>query len=297
MAAISVIILTKNEAENILPCLRSVDFAGEKIVVDDFSTDNTRELARKAGAIVYKRQLDNFASQRNFALTKAKYDWVFFLDADERVTPALRQEILAVLTQAAAGRTVAAGFRLARHNNIFGQTLRYTDWYPDYQLHFFRKSKGRYTRKVHEQVVVDGQIADLKTPLEHQNYDTIDQFITKNYLQYASLEAQILRSEGYHFTVADLIRKPFGEFLRRFFLRQGYRDGVHGLIASILVAFATFVVYTKVWEKEGFPVGDIQVGDFRRLLGGLRQELHYWLRRGQLDQEKNLWRRILTWLN
>lgn len=301
MKKLSVVILTKNEEENIVQCLKTVQFADEIIIIDDYSTDKTVEIAEKLGAKVYQRKLDDFASQRNYGLSKATDEWVLFVDADERVTEELKSEILALLKAQPACRRGRGsrlkeniiGYKIPRKNKIFGKFLQYTDWYPDYQLHLFKRDKGKYKRKVHEQVAVEGRVGKLSHPLRHLNYNSIDQFLQKNYFQYADLEAKQLIEGGYKFDWVDLFKQPVGEFLRRFFSCYGYKDGLHGLVASILVSLATFVVYAKVWEKEEFRERELSIEEIDLEHKTLRQEIGYWIREAKIREEKNVFKKII----
>lgn len=293
MTKLSVIILAHNEEDNIKKCLETVSFTDEIILIDDYSTDKTVEIAKKYGAKIYKRKLDDFASQRNYGLAKATGEWVLFVDADERVTDELKSEILAQFkAQGSRLKENVDGYRIPRKNKIFGKFLKYTDWYPDYQLHLFKKDKGKYVRKVHEQVKVKGEAGKLSQPLVHLNYDSLDQFLQKNYFQYADLEAKRLMENGYKFKWRDLLKQPAGEFLRRFFACRGYKDGLHGLVASILVSFATFVVYAKIWEKEGFGEKTLSIKQINKEFEELTQETRHWLRESKIKEEKNFLKRF-----
>jgi len=290
MPTISVVILAKNEENLIAGCIKSVKFADEVIVIDDNSDDNTVKIAREHGAEVYKRELDNFADQRNYGSSKTKGDWVLYVDADEFITKELESEILIKL------QDDINGYWIPRKNIIFGKWLEHTDWYPDYQLRLLRKGSFVYKRKVHEQVDLKGESEYLVNPILHNNYDTVDQFVKKNYLQYADLEAKILIDEGYVFNWKDLITKTTGEFLRRYFSCKGYRDGVHGLIASMLVSFATFIVYVKVWEQVKNPKENISVKEFGQVISQSGREYRHWLKLAVYPQgvrkiiSKVLWR-------
>lgn len=295
MKKLSVVIIAKNEEKNIGDCIKSVNFADEIVVIDDFSSDKTVEIAKKNGARVYRRKLDNFANQRNFGIEKAHNDWILFIDADERVTPDLAEEI----KRAVDGEKRA--YKIPRRNEIFRKFFQHTDWYPDEQLRLFKKDNGRYVRSVHEQVEVKGEVGVLKKDLLHYNYDSINQFLRKNFFHYADLETRILIDSGYEFNWRDLISKPVSEFLRRFFLTKGYKEGVHGLVASLLISFTVFVVYAKVWEKEGFKKIDISMEEFRRKATKTGKEINYWLNEVEDQEQKNIinkfFAKIKSWIS
>ncbi len=246
---ITAIILAKNEEKNLPQCLESVAWVDDIIMIDDQSTDKTVALAEKAGAKVYKRRLDDFASQRNFALSKVKTEWVLLIDPDETIPSKLKEEILQAIKLKGFD-----GFYFTRKNIIFGQWMKHSGWSPDHQLHFFRTKKGQYVGKVHERVEVKGKVGYLKTPLIHDNFQSITQYLEK-LIHYTELEAERQIESSYKFSWPDLIQKPLDEFLRRYFAEEGYKDGIHGLALGLLQGFSELTVYLRIWEKEGFPSG------------------------------------------
>ena len=278
---LTAVILTKNEEKNLPRLLKSISWVDEIVVIDDQSTDKTIEIAKKAGATIYERQLDDFCSQRNFALSKVKTPWVLFIDADEEVTAELAEEI-----KQAVKADKFDGYRFPRKNIIFGKWIQHSGWYPDWQLHLFKKEKGKYVEKVHEQVEIDGKTGELSKVLVHYNYQSISQYLEKMF-RYTTLEAENQLANGYEFAWSDLIKKPLSEFLRRFFAEEGFKDGVHGLVLSLLQGFSEFVVYLKIWEKEGFKEEEIPEV-FEQLHDGV-SEMDYWLK----QQEKNPLKKVL----
>lgn len=282
---LTAVVLTKNEEKN-LPCLlKSISWVDEIVIVDDESTDKTIEIAKKAGATVYQRKLDDFCSQRNFALTKVKTPWVLFIDADEEVTHELAEEI-----KQAIKSNNFDGYRLPRKNIIFGKWIEHSGWYPDWQLHLFKKEKGKYIEKVHEQVVIDGQVGELSKVLVHYNYQSISQYLEKMFC-YTTLEAENQLATGYEFTWPDLVKKPLSEFLRRFFAEEGYKDGIHGLALALLQAFSELVVYLKVWEKEGFK--EEEVPEVFSEIQASTEELKYWLKEKERHPLKKILRKLI----
>ena len=241
--------LVKNE-EIILPiCLKTISWVDQIIVIGDEPTEKVLKIAKEAGAKIYLRKLDNFASQRNFALSKAETDWVLLIDPDEEVPSDLADEIIKAVI-----RNEFDGYRFPRKNIIFGKQMEHTGWYPDYQTHLFKTKKGKYVGKIHEQVEIDGKIGDLVFPLLHNNYQTISQYLDKNF-KYTSLEAERKINAGYKFNWSYLISKPMNEFLRRYFAEEGYKDGIHGLALSLLQSFMELLVYIKIWEQSDFTQG------------------------------------------
>jgi len=239
---LSAIVLTQNEERNIVDCLRTLSWADEVLVLDSGSEDATVALAEKMGARVETRPFDNFPRQRNAALELARGEWVFFVDADERASEELAGEVRKAITQEEAD-----GFWVPRRNYIFGRWIRYAGWYPDYQLRLFRRHKGRYdeSREVHELVILDGPQGYLENPLIHYNYEDISQFIERQN-RYTEMEAAYLFREGARAKARNFVLQPCREFRRRYITLQGYRDGRHGLLLSLLMAYYEGVKYLKL---------------------------------------------------
>jgi len=250
---LSVIILTHNEQQHLRDCLASVrDFADELLVLDDCSTDRTLDIARAMGARVESRKLDNFPNQRNAAIALARGDWIFFLDADERATPAIGREL-----QLAIRNSQFAGFWIPRRNIIFGKEIRYTGWSPDYQPRVLKKGFARFdpAREVHELVLWDGEVGYLCEPLIHYNYETLAQFRSKQ-IKYTRYEAQVWYAERKHARWRGAIGQPLREFFRRYISLQGWRDGGHGLLLSALMAYYAFVRWRMLLEMQTKRPGD-----------------------------------------
>jgi glycosyltransferase involved in cell wall biosynthesis len=236
---LSVVILTKNEEQNIADCIRSVQWADRIVVLDCKSTDRTREIAECMGAMVYIHPFRDYAHQRNVALGIVDSDWVFFVDADERATPRLAAE-----AQQATEDASKAGWWVPRHNYILGRVIRHAGWYPDYQLRLLRTGRAHYdpARPVHEVVILDGQAGYLRAPLIHYNYRTLVEF-TERQRRYTAFEAQVLFEQGVHPQWRSFVLQPLREFARRYLALQGYRDGAHGLLLSLLMAWYTLRRY------------------------------------------------------
>jgi glycosyltransferase involved in cell wall biosynthesis len=250
MKKISVVITAHNEERNIEDCLQSVKgFADEIIVVDAASSDKTAYIEKKFTEKVFKRKNDpeKFDTQKNFGFEKATCDWVLSLDADERVAPSLADEIKEKIGKASTG-----GFWIPRKNIIFGKWIKSEMWWPDYQLRLFRRGKGRYMGSdVHEPLVVEGETQKLENFMVHENYTSVFQYIEK-LNNYTSVEAKSLLKKGYDFNFLDTLSFPVDDFVKTFFLQKGYRDGLHGLVLSVLQAFYMEVVFAKLWEEKKF---------------------------------------------
>ncbi len=248
MAGLSVIILTRNEERHIADCLRSVDWADEVIVLDSLSEDRTVEIARSMGAIIHQRPFLNYADQRNAALDLVDNDWVFFIDADERATPELAAEVRRVIAE-----EKMAGWWVPRRNYIFGKWIRHAGWYPDYQLRLLLRGLARYdqAREVHELVILEGETGYLKNTLLHYNYDTLAEFMARQDV-YTDYEAKILYDQGIRPKWRNFILQPLRELKRRYISLEGYKDGFHGLLLSLLMAYYNFVMYCRLrqlWQR------------------------------------------------
>lgn len=232
---IAAVVLTKNEARHIADCLATLDWADERVVFDSFSDDDTVPIARASGAQVLQHAFKGYASQRNAALEQVEADWIFFVDADERATPELGAEIRQVVHRQ------EVGWWVPRRNIIWGKHIRHTGWSPDYQMRLLKRGFARYdpAREVHEVGLLDGAEGFLQNPLTHYNYDTVRQFVQKQG-RYTAYEARILLESGVVPRARSLIGQPLREFYRRFISLQGYKDGGHGLLLSLLMAYYAF---------------------------------------------------------
>ncbi len=232
MAALCAIVLTLNEEKHLPACLASLAWADDVLVFDSFSTDRTLDIAHAHGARVIQRRFDNYAAQRQAALQATTAEWVLFVDADERVPPALAAEIRAAL----AGPE--NGWWLPRHNYLFGVLTLHAGWYPDEQLRLMRRALAHYdpTRPVHELVHLPDPIGHLREPLVHLNYETVGEFVTKQ-RHYAAYAAQQRRAEGWRARPHHYITLPVRQFVWRFFTLGGWRAGWHGLRLSALMAW------------------------------------------------------------
>lgn len=252
MNKLSAVVTVFNEEENIERCLKSLGFADEIVVVDNSSEDASLSLAKKYTDKVYSQKNDPklIDIQKNFGFKKASGDFILSIDADEEVSQELSEEIKKVLKKTPSN---VNGYFIPRKNFIFGKWMENTGWYPDFQLRLFRRGKALYTQKhVHESITLEGESLRLKEHLIHHNYDTISQFVRKT-IGYAENEAEKLLEDGYKFSYFDCLRFPSKEFLSRFFARKGYKDGIHGLVLSLLMAFYHLLVFAYIWEKKGFP--------------------------------------------
>lgn len=289
MQKLTVVISVFNEEKKIEKCLKSVLFADEILVVNNSSTDKTIDIAKKFATSIITQPNDPLLIdiQKNAGFKKAKNDWILSIDADEIVTPELRLEIENLLEN----ENLKNGYFIPRKNIIFGKQIDYTGWYPDHQLRLFRKNKGEFKNShVHEGVQVDGEIDYLKEHILHYNYETIIQFIQKNMINYAQNEANNLINKNYALSPGDLISIPSKEFLSRYFARKGYRDGLHGLFLSLLMAASHLVVLAIVWEKSGFKKIESHevLKSTEKEFGKFGKDLKYWIAKIKTEDSRNI---------
>ncbi len=237
---LTAVILTLNEEKHIKACIDSLGWADEVVVFDSYSQDNTVQLAEKSGATVYQSPFENYAQQRNAALAQIKTDWVFFVDADERGTTELAQEIRMVIAD-----RPEAGWYVPRHNYIFGRLTKGAGWFPDYQLRLFKHGLVYYERPVHEIAVVEGEIGNLVSPLIHHNYENTIHFRAKQ-RAYTDYDAGILKERGIRPKPYTYLTQPLRHFYWRFITLKGYQDGFHGLRLSSYMAYYEWVKYRKL---------------------------------------------------
>jgi glycosyltransferase involved in cell wall biosynthesis len=249
--ALSVIVITKNEAHDIEDCLKSVAFADEWIVVDSGSTDDTRERAARLGAkVTSTNDWPGFGAQKNRALALAQGAWVLSIDADERVDEALAARIRA----AVEADGPAAGYEIDRLSSFCGQWMRHGDWYPDRVLRLFRRSRGRFSDDlVHERLIVDGPVARLSGQLRHHTMPSLSDALDKMN-RYTSGRAEDRRRVGKRGGVGAALAHGVWAFCRGYFLRFGFLDGRLGFVLAVYVAEGTYYRYLKMaWPAPVIP--------------------------------------------
>ncbi len=238
---ISVIIITRNEESNIDDCLKSVDWADEIIIVDAGSDDGTVKKASNYTNKIFAKKWEGYSKQKLYALSLAENEWVLSLDADERISPSLRDEILKGPDE------TYNGFYISRKNYFLGRHITGCGWDNDYQLRLFKKSRTTLTDSlVHEAFMVEGKTGRLKNRMDHYSYRTLKDAITKMN-NYSTLEA----SQKYkHKNVSpiDFLLHPAAAFIQYFIIRKGYKDGKYGLMVSLLHAMTNMQIYMKIWE-------------------------------------------------
>lgn len=245
---ISAVIIAKNEEKNIEKCLKSVKWCDEIIVVDDKSSDKTLEIAKKYNAIIYANPLKgDFSLQRNFGLSKAKNDWVLFLDADEVVSDGLAYEIPGSIRLKDQNLKAFDGFYIRRIDFIWGRRLTHGETGNVWRLRLARKTAGEWIGKVHERWVVNGLIGKLLNPIHHFPHNgEFENFLSEvNY--YTDIRAGELSGKGIRISFWSLILFPTGKFLMNYFIKFGFMDGVPGLIIAFMMSLHSFLVRGKLW--------------------------------------------------
>ena len=244
MNKISVIIITKDEEKNISDCLKSVEWADEIIVIDAESNDKTVELAKIFTDKIFTKKWEGYVPQKKYALSLASNEWVLSVDADERITPELKNEILNL----SPGNF--AGYKIRRKNFLLGKEITSCGWGNDYQLRLFKKEKTDLTdRLVHEGFTVDGKIGKLKNPMLHYTFSSFTEYFNKiNY--YTSLKAEELVKQKGKIGGWTIFSHTVSAFILFFINKHGFKDGVRGLIISLLHSVSTMLNYIKLWELQ-----------------------------------------------
>lgn len=244
-APVSVVIITKNESERIFDCLKSAQWANEIIVLDDDSTDNTTQIARDFTDKVFTRKMDIEGKHRNYAYSLASNVWVLSLDADERISPELRDEIIALLRKGPD----CNGYAIPRKNFMGSTWVRYGGMYPSAQLRLFRKDKFKYDElaEVHPQAYMPDPRGNLKSDIIHFTYRNFTDAVAKMDRQ-TDLEAQKWFREKRKVGVFGVMRKSIDHFYRAYFKKEGYKDGVIGLFLAVNSGMYQFLSFAKYWE-------------------------------------------------
>ena len=245
--SLSVILITKNEEANLKDCLESVSFADEIIVVDSQSSDKTQEIARSFGAkLEITSDWPGFGPQKNRALNLATQDWVLSIDADERVTPELKQEILTAI----ASPNAADCYAIPRSSWYCGRFMKHSGWYPDYVDRLFKRGSAKFSdHLVHERLLPTGSSGKLKNHFLHYSYRDFSQVLKKVDV-YSSAAAQQAFKQGKKGGLGEALIHGFWAFFRTYVLRRGFLDGKHGLALAISNAATSYYKYLKLWQLQ-----------------------------------------------
>lgn len=246
---ISAVVLSHNDEGQIARCVDSLAWCDEVVVVDDYSTDTTTEIAKKMGVRIYKRHLDNdFSSQRNFGLSKAKGEWVLFVDSDEIVSKELAYEIKnATGSPIGLGMTSYLGYYVRRKDYLFGRWLKHGETSKVRLLRLAKKDAGQWIRPVHEVWNIQGNTGELFTPLEHFPHQNVAQFLDE-INRYSTLNARYLFSQKVRVSWWHVVGYPVTKFFLNYFLYLGFLDGTSGTVIAIFMSFHSFLTRAKLWQ-------------------------------------------------
>ncbi len=259
MTKLAAIILTKNEEHHIGECLDSLVWAEQRVVFDSFSTDLTCEIAREHGAEVMQHPFSDYAAQRNAAMQAVDAEWIFFVDADERATPELAEEITTLVAGLPSSMSDVAGWHVPRHNYLFGKLTRGAGYWPDYQMRLLKRGRARYDRPASEIVELDGQVGYLRNALLHYNYETIAQFHQKQTFR-IDFEAENLYRRGEKYRFYSPYTMTVRHFWWRYVTLKGYGDGLHGLrLCLLLTYYFGYRYYKRLGQlyRSGLPGAQI----------------------------------------
>ncbi|PIP57897.1 hypothetical protein COX03_00600 [Candidatus Woesebacteria bacterium CG22_combo_CG10-13_8_21_14_all_39_10] len=282
---ISVVINTLNNEEEVSRAIASVKGLADEVVVCDMeSSDKTVDVAKKLGAKVYNHKKEKYVELvRNFMVSKvedgerSRTNWILILDPDEEITSKLSSKLKEIIKHPQADY-----FRIPRKNIIFGKWIKHTNWWPDYNVRFFKKGFVSWNEVIHSVPMTQGKGIDLPEKEEyaiiHKSYKTISNYFEK-ILRYTDAQRDNLLNAGYVFSWKDLVKKPLAEFLSRYFASEGYKDGVHGLALSLLQSFSELTLYLKVWEKQGFDDKNLKKAEIKKELNKGTSDLKWWLRK------------------
>jgi len=242
---ISICLITYNEEENLPACLDSVSWADEIVIVDSFSNDRTVEIGHRYSAKIIQQSLTSFAEQKNTAIRNASNRWVFCLDADERVSPALAQEIAQEFSH---HNQEYDGYYINRHTYYLGRWINHGGWYPSYKLLLFKKDKGSWGGvDLHTRVFLEGRTKHLKGDLWHFTYKNLSHQL-RTVDNFSRIVAQQWYREGKRLRPWSFILHPLGKFIETYLYKRGYKDGMPGLIIALVSSFYIFLKYAKYWE-------------------------------------------------
>ncbi len=289
---ISAVVHTFNEEKNIRRCLSSLWWTDEIILVDMGSTDQTCSIAKEYNAKIFQHEYTGFVEPaRNFGLSKANGDWIIILDADEEIPKNLSRYL-----EKETGNPRGDFYRIPRKNIIFNKWIKHTGWWPDYQVRFFKKGAVSWTEKIHGVPLTIGKGIDVEVyedlSIVHYNYQSIDKYIER-LNRYTTISAKELFLSNNKFSSKDLFEKPTKEFITRYFIWEGYKDGLHGLALSLMQSFSELLVYLKLWELNNFKEEKISLEETESCLDKDYRLKKYWLLTTILKKPHNLFQDLV----
>jgi glycosyltransferase involved in cell wall biosynthesis len=243
---ITAVVIAKNEEKILEGCLATLGFCGEIIIIDNNSTDSTTKIAEKFTNKIFEIKTGSFSDIRDFGHSKATGDWLLYVDADERISGELIKEIIQKIID-----PDFSAYAIPRKNVMFGKWVKYGGWYPDYQVRLFKNDKLLgWEGKLHERPKVTGEVGKLKNDIIHYTHRSISETLQKK-LVWSNIEAEErLNANHPKITWPRIVRVMVSEFIKRYFIKSGWRDGTVGLITALDESFSMFVIYTRLWEMQ-----------------------------------------------
>jgi len=251
---LSAVVLTKNEEKNIAKCLNSLKFCDEIILIDDYSTDKTANIARNFGAKIFNRHMNmNFADQSNFGIKKAKGEWSLLVDADEIITPELAREIQRAITpNVIPGSDQESiqinAYQIPRIDYFLGKKLRYGEPGKSRVTRLVKKGKGQWSRRVHPTLNIKGEISTLKNPIMHYPHENIAEFI-RSINRWSFWHSLALDEENKKSSIIKITLWPILKFIQNYILRLGFLDGTHGFVHAVIMSFHSFLGWSNLYVK------------------------------------------------
>lgn len=277
MGKISAVLNVVDEEIGVLPTALSSlkNLVDEIVIIDATTSEELLDVAKKFDAKVFPLKRSEYVEKvRNFGISKATGEWILILDPDEELPRGLSEKIKNIVKNPKADY-----FRIPRKNIIFGKWMKHSRWWPDYNIRFFRKGKVVWNEIIHSVPMTQGIGADLPDKEElaivHSNYLSVEHYLSRMN-RYTKVEVDTIKKSDYKFIWKDLIKKPLGEFLSRYFAGEGYKDGLHGLAVAGLQAFSEFILYLKIWQSEKFLEQGITLPEINKEIDGAMKETNWW---------------------
>lgn len=286
---LSVVIVAWNEGAVLARCLKSLKTLADDlvVVVDSDTTDDTREIAKKFKARIFEHpHMGIVEPMRDFAISKAKHDWVLVLDADEEISSTLEESIKKIISLGSYDYV-----KLPRKNIIFNKWIKSSHWWPDYVYRLFKKQNLKWPSEIHSTPIVSGNGYELEAEennaIVHYNYQSVSQFIDR-LNRYTDIQSRELIQKNINYSWINIIQKPTSEFVSQYFSRGGYKDGVHGLALSALQAFSELVVWLKVWQGNDFKEEDIELSSVVNIIRKSSKDFIWWTHEVIIQKSKGL---------
>ena len=282
------VINTLNEEANLQRALKSVEsLAFEVVVVDMYSDDDTVKIAKESGARVFSHKRTGYVEPaRNYAIAKTRGDWVLILDADEEVPKSLVRKLLSLVKEGDADY-----YAVPRKNIIFDKWIKHSNWWPDYNVRFFRRGSVHWAKEIHSVPITEGRGADVPPEedfaLVHHHYSSVDQYMSR-LNRYTTVQAKEKKRRGAKPDWKRFIASPSSEFLSRYFAGSGYKDGIHGLALALLQAFSEFIVEIKLWELSKFSERGLSIEEVSGEIKKAQGELNYWTANALISEKGGL---------